>query len=111
MQYRFDGQFHQLSRATGPTHNFLALALADTARSVVPSAEPLDVGDGGAPRLDAGEIARAVCEGVAEANRKFGCDYAARRIQFVPPNSPPATVYRHLAREIVRRAAVAARAA
>lgn len=111
MQYRFDGEFHRLSRVTGPTHNFLALVLADAAWSGAPSVEPLDVGDRGSPRLDAGEVARAVCEGVAEANREFGCDYAARRIQFVPSDSPPTTVYRHLAREIVRRVAVEARAA
>jgi hypothetical protein len=111
MQYRFDGEFHRLSRVTGPTHNFLALALSDAAWGGAPSVEPLDVGDGGAPRLESGEVARAVCDGVADANREFGCDYAARRIQFVPSDSPPAAVYRHLAREIVRHAAVEARAA
>ena len=111
MQYRFDGEFHRLSRVTGPTHNLLALALADAAWSGAPAVEPLDAGEGSASHLDAAEVARAVCEGVVEANREFGCDYAARRIQFVPSDSPPAAVYRHLAREIVRHAAVEARAA
>lgn len=109
MQHTVDGEFRRLARVTGPTHNFLAIAFADAAWSGAPSIEALDTSDGGAALLDAAEVARAVCEGIADANREFGCDYAACRVQFVPSDSPPAAVHRRLAREIVRRAAAEAR--
>lgn len=111
MQYRFDGEFHRLARVTGPTHNFLALRLDEGPPGAAPVVRPLAVAEGEPSRLDASDVTAAVLAGVADANREAGTRYVVRELQFVPADSPPAAVYRALAREIALRAAEAGRRA
>lgn len=100
MQHVFDGRFHRVVRVTGPTHNLLALELGDDP-AAEPVVEELPVSPGERRRLDPGEVLRCVQRGVAEANAVHGTAFGVRTIQYLPSDSPPAEVYREIARRII----------
>src|SRR3954466_16172368 len=102
MQFSTDGTFYNVMRITGPSHNLLGLKFADNAVSS-PSIQMLRKPTGNA--LQPTEILSEVLAGVASANKQFGTEYVVDVVRFVPDDTPPATIYRHLAAQIVGRLA------
>lgn len=96
---------YKVVRVTGPHHNLLGIALADGPRGYATTVEALPCLEGEPVRLSAEEVQRQVSQGVAEANAASGTAYECVKIQFVPSDTPPPTVYKLLASAIVRRLA------
>jgi hypothetical protein len=104
MHFSTDGTFYNVARITGPTHNLLGIRFAGRRRREGdPSIEALR--DVPAPKLAADEVLREVLTGVAEANARNGTVYAVEVVRFVPDDTPPVSIYRVLAAEIVGRLA------
>lgn len=100
MQFIDSAPLYRIVRITGPQHNMLGLQLSDTPISGPPAVEVLD---GGGLGLEADDVAAAVWQGVALAARQFGRTYPIDKIQFVSSDSAPASIYRELALELIRR--------
>lgn len=98
-----DGLF-VVSRITGPTHNRLALRLAqgtaqmDLHVEVLPPVGECRHHNG----LTADETLPAILEGISEANRELGTDYVATYAEIVENDTRQSGVYAYLARHIVR---------
>ena len=108
MQFGRDGDLHVVARTTGPTHHYLGLELVDAAdlRDAAPpiTVEPVVVDADELERLHANDVREQVLAGVDAANSEHGSDLVVTRIRFVVSDSPPATIYRELARRLVERA-------
>ena len=108
MQFGRDGDLHVVARTTGPTHNFLGLDLVATRPTdddTAPIAVERIVLDANEPALlDADDVREQVLAGVDAANGEHGSHLSVTRIRFVVSDSPPATIYRELARRLVERA-------
>ncbi len=104
MQFIQENDWYKVVRITGPAHNLLGLEFARTVGGPV-VIEPLPVKDGQDCRIGADEVRLSVLAGVVEANQCLGSQYCVKRIQFVPTDSPPADIYRTLAKSIVERLA------
>jgi hypothetical protein len=102
MQFYSDGQTFKVAYITGPTHNFLGLAFQSEFNDSV-SIESLTVNSGEPVRLSIDDVQKAVMEGIDEANNDLGVNYCPSRIQFVASDSPPAGIYRMLAKRIIYR--------
>lgn len=103
MQFSRDGEWYQVVRITGPTHNLLGLKLGGL-DSPEPIVEPLSVSHE-APVIDAEDVQRQVLEGVTEANAQLGTDYQVKAIRFVRTDTPSSSIYRSLAKVIVEQVA------
>ena len=103
MQFSRDGDWYQVIRITGPSHNLLALKLGEPG-SPVPIVERLSVSNE-APTIDADDVQRQVLEGVREANAQLGADYQVASIRFVTTDTPSPSIYRSLAKIIVEQVA------
>lgn len=96
--------FYQISRITGPTHNFLALDLAEHNEYSKPAIEQLPPhGECRHAPLDEQRLLDAVIEGVEQANRRFGTHFIVRAVRYVANDTGPETVYGYLALSIVER--------
>lgn len=104
MQFHSDGQTYKAVSITGPTHNFLGIEFAQAGdESVVVAIEPVQLKPNEPVRLDGEEVLKWVLDGVREANEELGTAYRPQRITFVLGDSPPAEVYRSLAKRIAHR--------
>jgi hypothetical protein len=103
MHFTRVGNLFRVVRITGPSHNLLAIELQERRESSDDAVIEALPGKRRSTHLSATEVRESVLEGVAEANNEFGTGYCVRRIQFDPTDSPPAEVYRFLARSIVER--------
>jgi hypothetical protein len=102
MQFVRDKDWLQTVRVTGPAHNLLGLKLgASNGRAQKPEMVIL----GGAGPIDSDEVARQVLEGVQEENRALGTSLSVLAIRYVRSDTPSKTVYRQLARSLVRHLA------
>lgn len=104
MQFHSEGPTYKAVNITGPTHNFLGVEFArsDAVGSSV-LVEPVQLKATEPARLAANEVQRWTEEGVREANEELGTDYRLSRITFVVSDSPPAEVYRDMAKRIALR--------
>jgi hypothetical protein len=103
MQFSRDGDWYQVIRITGPSHNLLALKLGELG-APEPIVERLSVSNE-APAIDAEDVQRQVLEGVTEANAQFGTDHQVTAIRFVTTDTPSSSIYRSLAKVIVEQLA------
>ena len=104
MQYRHDGEWRQLARVTGPTHNCLGLLLTMNKGRAAPRIEALGPEDE-AERIKSEEVLAQVARGIAQANTELGTAFAAEAVRFVRSDSPGERIYEYLAQAIVREAA------
>jgi hypothetical protein len=102
MQYIFDGEFHKVIRITGPKHNLLGIAFTNEGGKTI-EVEALKKTDDKGGTIDAEGVKEQVILGINEANTELGVNYNIRKIQFVPTDTPPISVYRDLAKEIVNK--------
>lgn len=102
MDVIFDDELYKIARTTGPTHNFLALALDEVGgRDVVP--EALVLNDSDDVRVTPDMVKNQVMNAVAEFNAGFETTYGVNRIQFVVSDTlQPADIYKQLALEVLR---------
>lgn len=105
MIYHREGEWHQVARIAGPTHNMLGVVFTTGANQDDPIIEELDVDSQTATsRLFAGEVLREVQEAVREENLRLGTCYSLVRLRLVPTDTPQAGVYGYLARFLVKKA-------
>lgn len=102
MQFSRDGDWRQVIRIAGPSHNLLALKMGKLGASG-PNVERISVGKE-APVSDADDVRRQVLEGATEANAQLGTDQVTA-IRFVTTDTPSSTIYRSLVKVIVELSA------
>ena len=100
MQFTRQDDFYRVSRVTGPTHNFLSVALTIGAE-VTPQAEALPGHCHAHRALDPLAILSHAQEGLALANQQFGTDYRLSHAQYCVGDSPPEAVYGVLVFKII----------
>lgn len=103
MQFSRDGEWYQVIRITGPSHNLLALKLGEPGASELIQ-DRLSVSNE-APTIDGDDVQAQVLEGVAEANAQLGTSYEVAAVRFVTTDTPSASIYRSLAKVIVEQVA------
>jgi hypothetical protein len=103
MQFSRDGDWYQVIRITGPSHNLLAIKLGELGASG-PILERLSVGNE-VPVIHGEDVQMQVLEGVTEANAQLGTDYQVVAIRFVTTDTPSSNIYRSLAKVIVEQLA------
>ena len=101
MRFLTEGAIHKVIRITGPSHNLLGLELESSASACSCTVEALGEDGPKAGLLDADEVIRYVLAGVSEMNDALGTRYQVKRIQYVPLDSPPAELYKTLAKSLV----------
>ena len=101
MQVVRQGDWYSVTRITGPQHNLLSLLFGWDGESQV---EALPVRRGEARQLSEHDVRTAVENGIEDANAELGVHFRARGIRYVPSDTPPASVYRLLAKRIVQAA-------
>ena len=101
MQFSRDGEWYQVIRITGPSHNLLALQF-DAPGASGPTVERLSVSNE-APVIEADDVKSQVLDGVAEANAYLGTAYSVAAIRFVTTDTPSLSIYRSLAKVIVEQ--------
>ena len=97
---RVKGALFRATRITGPRHNMLCLELSREGSEERPLVETLPRSDEPL-RLDAEEVLASVLSGLKAANIRLGASYSVVKVQFLPTDSPPASVYALLAEAIV----------
>lgn len=105
MQFSRDGEWYQVVRITGPSHNLLALRFDELGTSG-PVVERLSISNE-APMIEADDVQSQVLDGVAEANTELGTNYQVAAIRFVTTDTPSSDIYRSLAKVIVEQAKAA----
>lgn len=103
MQFSRDGDWRQVIRIAGPSHNLLGIKLGERGASA-PIVERLSVSDE-KPVINADDVQRQVLEGVSEANALLGTDYQVTAIRFVTTDTPSPNIYRSLAKVVVEQLA------
>jgi hypothetical protein len=112
MQFIDNDPLYKLVRITGPTHNLLGLQISRAAIAGEPEVEALDQASGapagvdavgGRGGLDGREVAAQVRLGVEQACTELQRTYHVDKIQYLSTDSPPVTIYRQLAAELIRR--------
>lgn len=99
MRFFRDGEWHQVARITGPTHNLLGLKLGGSGEAV-PAVEALTHrGEGGA--LDSEQVVRQVLDGVSEVNAQLNTAYSVRAVRYVTSDTASKEVYRLLAKVLI----------
>lgn len=98
MKFLRKGDLFCAVRITGPSHNMLGLGFGS--RPAAPFVEELKAP--GPRRLSADDIQREASAGAEEELRALKLKTSVRHIQFVASDSGPASIYRDLARSIVR---------
>jgi hypothetical protein len=103
MQFVKDNEWYKVIRVTGPSHNLLGIVFAEGGFQADLRVEALPTNAGIPAQLSEQDVRRYVEAGVADANQEFQAHYSISKIQFIPTDTPPASVYRMLARRIVER--------
>ncbi|MGI4787816.1 MAG: hypothetical protein ACRYFS_03090 [Janthinobacterium lividum] len=93
--------FYQVSRVTGPTHNFLAIELATGSGEKHILIEDTPGFCIGHAKLIPEAITSAVVEGLMLANHAFNATYRATHIQYHMSDSLPEAIYGVMAFKIV----------
>jgi len=93
------------SLITGSKHVLLQLRLANEAQAVVPCEALPAIGNFPHRELDAGLIAEAVLNGVAEANARVGSSLYPSHVRYVSDDTGPEGVYGVLAAALVEEVA------
>jgi hypothetical protein len=102
MQFQHRGNWHSISRITGPRHNYLALVLRTEGESEEATVTALPPrGRCAHSPLDSAKILAAVQAGVAEANREHGAHFFLASVEYVSNDTGPEEVYRQMARMLV----------
>jgi hypothetical protein len=99
MNFSRNGDWYQVSRITGPSHNFLGLKFGESSASP-PVVEFSSVGTG-AEEIEADDVQRQVLEGLYEANAQLGTAYHIAAIRFVTTDTPSLSIYRSLTRSLI----------
>jgi hypothetical protein len=97
MQFSKQNNLIRVARVAGPSHNFLALELAETAHNT----EVDELAGDGRRTLEPDDVRREVLNGVAEAARSLGLQVTVGRLKFVPSDTGPASIYRALAGALI----------
>ncbi len=103
MQFSRDGDWYQVIRITGPSHNLLGLKFGEP-DSPQPVVERLSVSNE-ASVIEADDVKRQVLEGLSEANAQLGTEYQVAAIRFVTTDTPSSNIYSSLARILVEQLA------
>lgn len=100
MQFVDEAPLYKLSRVTGPHHNYLGLSVTLHPTTRKPELEVLDDGAG---ELLGTDIVREVLAGVNETSARLHTRFFIEKIQYMSTDSPPVSIYRQLASEILQR--------
>jgi len=101
MRITFNGSIFQATHVTGPTHNYLGLALRSDAAPADFEVRLLSHQPGEAAKLRADEVKAWILEGIGIANEQLGTGYWPAYAEFVASDSHCPHVYAELARRIV----------
>lgn len=101
MQFIKDNDLYKVARITGPTHNFLAIRLAEENCSTEIKALPIKQGD--VERIDSQSVLVQVLRGLDAINLELGAEYQVSEVQFIPSDSDSSSVYELLIRELIKR--------
>lgn len=104
MRFCLKGEWHSVSRITGPTYNYLGVKFGADSQNLRPIVEAMRSELGDATVLP-DDVERQVVLGISQANKKFGTEYRAIGIRYVPTDSPSPEVYRLRAAMLVERLA------
>jgi len=97
------GAYLGVVRITGPSHNLLQIRVG-LGTQAKPECERLPAQAAQLKEsLDEPEIVANVLEGVAAANKKFGCKHEVTHIRYVEGDTKPESVYAFLATKIIER--------
>lgn len=102
MQFIFDGKVYKAIKISGPKHNILGLAFDDKSHANECKIEALE-DTNTEININSSDVVEQVQAGIDEINQKFGVNYVARQIQFVPADTPSKTIYKELTIEILKR--------
>lgn len=102
MRFHRDGDLFVVTRVTGPTHNYLGIALDGEPGALI-EVVPAPADGGALAGLDPAEVAALVRDGVDAANSSLGTAYHLRTVAFVPSDSGPVAIYRDLAVVLIER--------
>jgi hypothetical protein len=105
MQFTNRDPYYQIVRITGPQHNILGVRLRRIPTSGTPEVELLNRHAGAPGALPSDGVVEQVLLGVADGCRETGIHCYVELVAFASDDTPPITVYRALAAEIVRRVA------
>ena len=97
MQYVRLGEFLAVARITGPTHNLLQIRLASVVDEPLVCERLQATGGCRHAPLNEEELVQSVLNGVAETNQHLGTAYVVSHIRYVENDTPPESVYGHLA--------------
>ena len=96
------GDYFAASMITGPKHNLLKIRLAASATELLQVHCLPPQGQCKHEPLDEKAIVAAIQEGVAEANKELGANYAVSEIAYVQNDTKPEVVYGFMALSILR---------
>ena len=99
MQFSRDGDWYQVARITGPTHNMLGLKLCEpqATRPIIEAISAVEE----ARVVDPDDVQRQVLEGVSQANAQLGTNFQVAAIRFITTDTPSSSIYGALAKVIV----------
>jgi hypothetical protein len=104
MHFSKRDDLYQASWISGPRHNCLSVAFAESVVDSEPTIKMLPpFGEYRHNALDEISILSFVSESVAEANRIFESDYIVSRIEYIENDTPPEEIYGYLAFKIIER--------
>jgi hypothetical protein len=100
MQFLREGSLFKVVRITGPTHNILCAEIM-IGSEPIEQIESLQIPTGAMVQLHPDAVLREIKMGFEEAGQHLGVCVTAKRLQFMPSDSPPPEVYRVMARALV----------
>jgi hypothetical protein len=103
VQFINNAPLYKVIRITGPKHNMLGIQFSESPMTSPPIVEALNAEPHASVKLAAGDVVEQVTQGVRLAEQEFGREYHVEKIQFVTTDTPPASVYKDLAIELIRR--------
>ena len=103
MQFIYDGEYYKVIRVSGPSHNLLALSFGDSRNDSQLDIEVLQIDDKKETTILKNNVREQVLLGINEFNKDFGTDYKVKKIQFITSDTPSGTIYKDLAKELVKQ--------
>ncbi len=98
MQFSKQDNLIRVARIAGPSHNFLALELAETA----PDTEVDELAGDSRRDLDPDDVRRELLTDVTEAAQSLRLQVSVSRLKFAPSDTGPASIYRALAGALIQ---------
>ena len=102
VQFAIDNGFYKVARITGPTHNFLAIRLADASPGDI-KLTALGPKDGKNADGARESILNQVKTGLESINAELGKQYAIAEVHYIPSDSVSSSVYKLLTVELIRK--------